>query len=99
MLMTVQTWSRRLAVTMLVTALTLGLSPKMAMACSQCFGSKVNNATTFGITMSMLALLGFLGVVWGGIGLFVWRVRKRSQMLEPDDWVVTEDGNIRPLDD
>lgn len=90
---------RRIAVVTVVSTVVFSLSPELVMACSQCFGTKVNNATTFGITMSMLALLGFLGLVWGGIGLFIWRVRNRSRMLEPDDSGVTEDGNIRPLDD
>lgn len=77
----------------------LGAVPDVGVACSQCFGTSVNNATTFGITMSMLGLLGFLGIVWGGIGLFVRRVQRRSELLERDNWVVTEDGDIETRDD
>lgn len=91
-------WNRRLICALLVVSLGMGGAPKMIMACSQCFGTNVNNATTFGITMSMLGLLGFLGIVWGGIGLFIWRVQRRSKILEPDDLVVTENGELVPRD-
>lgn len=89
----------KLSVTLLVLALVAIVIPIDATACSQCFGTSVENATTAGITMSMLGLLGFLGVVWGGIGLFVWRVRRRSKMLEHENWAVTENGEIEALDD
>lgn len=97
--MTLSTWTQRLAVATLFLALAVGVFPEIATACSQCFGTSVNNATTFGISMSMLGLLGFLGVVWGGIGLFIRRVRQRSKMLERENWVVTKDGEIKALDD
>lgn len=97
--MSVPTWTQRLAGTLFLLALVAGAVPEGATACSQCFGTSVNNATTFGISMSMLGLLGFLGIVWGGIGLFVWRVRRRSKLLELENWVVTEDGDIKALDD
>lgn len=90
---------RRLGVTVVLVLLTLGMIPDAAAACSRCFGTSVNNATTFGISMAMLGLLGMLGVVWGGIGLFVWNVRKRSEMLEPGDWVVTREGDIEERDE
>lgn len=77
----------------------LALIPEGASACSQCFGTSVNNATTFGIAMSMLGLLGFLGIVFGGIGMFVMRVRSRSNRLDPDNWGVTENGELEVLDD
>lgn len=92
-------WTQRLAGTTLLLVLGLAVVPEIGAACSQCFGTSVNNATTFGISMSMLGLLGFLGVVWGGIGLFIWRVRRRTKMLELEDWTVTEDGEIEALDD
>ncbi len=92
-------WTRRVAGTLVLLVLGMGAVPEGAAACSQCFGTSVNNATTFGITMSMLGLLGFLGVVWGGIGLFVRRVRRRSKLLERENWVVTEDGELEARDD
>lgn len=92
-------WTSRLVFPVGLLTLILGAVPNVAIACGHCFGTSVNNATTFGITMAMLGLLGFLGVVWGGIGMFVWNVRKRSEMLEPDDWMVTEDGEIRSRED
>jgi len=97
--MTAQRWPHTLSVILLVFVLAAILGPNDAAGCSQCFGTSVENATTAGITMSMLGLLGFLGVVWSGIGLFVWRVRRRSKMLEHENWVVTEDGDIEALDD
>lgn len=89
----------RLASALFLLVLGLGCFPETAASCSQCFGTSVDNATTFGITMSMLGLLGFLGIVWGGIGLFVRRVSRRSKLLERENWVVTEDGEIEALDD
>lgn len=97
--MTLSTRTQRFAIATLFLALAFGGFPEIATACSQCFGTSVNNATTFGISMSMLGLLGFLGVVWGGIALFVRRVHRRSKMLEHENWVVTEDGEIKALDD
>lgn len=97
--MTAQRWLQTVSVTLLILVLVTILVPNDAAGCGQCFGTSVENATTAGITMSMLGLLGFLGIVWGGIGLFVWRVRRRSKMLELEDWVVTEDGEIEALDD
>jgi hypothetical protein len=47
----------------------------------------------------MLLLVAMTGVVWGGIGAFFYNVRKRTQLLEPGETVVTEYGEIRsPLD-
>lgn len=92
-------WMRQVGVAALGLMLAVGIFPDVGLACSQCFGTSVNNATTFGISMSMLGLLGFLGIVFGGIGLFVRRVQRRSKMLELEDWVVTEDGEIEALDD
>lgn len=97
--MNLTTWSRRLTTAALLLVLARAAVPAVSAACSQCFGTSVNNATTFGISMSMLGLLGFLGVVWGGIGMFIWRVRRRSKMLELDHWAVTEDGEIEALDE
>lgn len=99
MIMMIQSWTRRLIAWIAVLALGTSLFPTVVSACSQCFGTQVSNNTTFGITMSMLGLLGFLGIVWGGVGLFVWRVRRRSKMLEPENLVVTQDGEIQPQDD
>lgn len=92
-------WSRRIILFGALAILGLALFSQEASACSQCFGTSVNNATTFGITMSMLGLLGFLGIVFGGIGMFVVRVRSRSRRLDPDNWGVTEDGELEVLDD
>lgn len=72
----------------------LALLPRGVYACSVCFGLGVDNATTRGISMAMLGLLVVLGVVWGGIGAFFINMRRRTNMLEPGDWVVTEQGDI-----
>lgn len=93
------TWTRRLLGCLSLLTLGMGVLPAATRACSQCFGTGVENATTLGITMSMLGLLGFLGIVWGGVGLFIWRVQRRSKMLELEDWVVTENGEIKALDE
>jgi hypothetical protein len=49
--------------------------------------------------MAMLALIGMTSIVWGGIGAFVLNVRRRTQMLEPGDLIVTESGDIQSKDD
>ena len=82
----------------LLSAGLLILLPRGAYACSVCFGLGVDNATTRGISMAMLGLLAVLGVVWGGIGAFFMRMHRRTQMLEPGDWVVTEQGEIEAPD-
>lgn len=73
--------------------------PQPVYACSVCFGLGVENETTRGISMAMVGLLAVLGIVWGGIGAFIINVRRRTKMLEPEDWVVTEEGEIEPRDD
>lgn len=90
------TWHRWFA---LLSAGLLLLVPRTAVACSVCFGLGVDNATTRGISLAMLGLLAVLGVVWGGIGAFFMKMRRRSQRLEPGDWVVTEQGHIEATDD
>lgn len=80
-------------------AATLVLSPELLLACSHCFGLGVENATTRGISFAMFGLLLMLGVVWGGIGAFAVRVRRRSRLLEPEDWTVGDDGEIQPRSD
>lgn len=73
--------------------------PRPILACSRCFGMGVDNATTQGITFAMFGLLLMLGVVWGGIGAFAARVRRRQKLLEPADWTVNDDGEIESSDD
>lgn len=73
--------------------------PQGAYACSRCFGIGVDNATTQGISMAMLGLLVMLGIVWGGIGMFFVNMRRRAKMLEPGDWVITEQGQIEAQDE
>jgi len=77
----------------------LFMAPQGAYACSVCFGLGVDNATTRGISMAMLGLLVVLGVVWGGIGAFFINMRRRANMLEPGEWIVTEQGHIESQDD
>ena len=74
-------------------------SPMVAAACDSCWGASVDTPTTRGITMAMLALIGMTSLVWGGIGAFVLNVRRRTQMLEPGDLIVTESGDIQSKDD
>lgn len=77
----------------------LFMLPRGVYACSVCFGLGVDNATTRGISMAMLGLLAVLGVVWGGVGAFFINMRRRAKMLEPGEWVVTEEGDIESQDE
>ena len=70
--------------------------PDVAFACEQCFGAG-NAETAQALTLSMLALLCTVGLVWGGIGMFVINVRKRTKQLEPGDLVVNEYGDLLPM--
>lgn len=71
----------------------LFLMPQAAYACEKCFGGA--GAGTEGLSLAMLSLLVMVGVIWGGMGMFVYNMRKRAKMLEPGDWVVTEYGEIK----
>lgn len=72
-----------------------GMSPSVVAACDSCWGASVDTPTTQGITMAMLALIGMTSLVWGGIGAFFLNARRRTQMLEPGDFMVTENGEIQ----
>lgn len=56
------------------------LLPKLARACQSCFGANVNTATTQGIEIAMLALLGITGLVSTGIMLFFLNMKRRSKI-------------------
>lgn len=56
------------------------LMPQFAGACQSCFGANVNTATTQGIEVAMLALLGITGFVSAGIVMFFLNMRKRSKI-------------------
>lgn len=71
------------------------LMPDAAWACDSCWGAKVDNPTTRGVSMAMMALIGMTTAVWGGIGAFFWHVRRRTRLLEPGNTVVTESGDLR----
>ncbi|MFQ5568832.1 MAG: hypothetical protein ACE5G0_04105 [Rhodothermales bacterium] len=70
--------------------------PDVAYACEKCFGAVADSDTVRGISLAMLSLLGMVGLVWIGIGMFFINMRKRSKMLEPGDLIVTTRGEIRP---
>ena len=73
--------------------------PLAARACSRCFGMGVDGAVTQGISMAMFGLLVMLGIVWGGIGMFFYNVKKRSALREPSQWNVNEQGEIEMSDE
>lgn len=79
---------------MILVPLVFLLLPSAADACTRCFGLGVDNATTKGISMAMLGLLVMLGIVWCGIGTFFYKMKKRSDLREAGDWMVTEQGDI-----
>ena len=73
------------------------LLPRLAHACSRCFGAGVvDNPTTQGIGLAMLSLLVMTGLVWGGIGVFFINMRRRAKMLEPGTFTVNEGGELVP---
>ncbi len=77
----------------------LMLVPLAADACTRCFGMGVDSAVTQGISMAMGGLLVMLGIVWGGIGMFVYRIHRRSVLREPGDWNVNERGEIETTEE
>ncbi|HYO11959.1 MAG TPA: hypothetical protein VE685_02045 [Thermoanaerobaculia bacterium] len=70
-----------------VTALWLAL-PQAAAACATCYGDP-NDAMTKGMNNGILVLLGFVGLVWAGVGRLIWDFRKRSKKL-------AEKASVRP---
>jgi hypothetical protein len=74
------------------------LCPSAVEACTRCFGMGVDGAVTRGISMAMFGLLVMLGVVWGGIGMFFYNMKKRISRREPGDWNVNEQGYIERSD-
>lgn len=75
------------------------LFPSGIYACTRCFGMGVESAVTHGISMAMLGLLVMLGIVWGGIGMFFYRVKQRSEQRQPGEWKVNERGEIETFDE
>lgn len=72
------------------------LLPRVAQACSRCFGTGVDDPVTQGIGLAMLSLLVMTGVVWGGIGMFFINMRRRAKRLEPGTFTVNERGELVP---
>lgn len=60
------------------------LTPRLMWACQSCFGANVNTATTQGIEVAMLALLGITGFVSTGIVMFFLSMKKRRKHYAQD---------------
>lgn len=56
------------------------IATKAVFACSVCFGAK-DSILTSGLTAGILTLLTVLLFVFGGIGLFLFQVKKRLNAL------------------
>lgn len=54
--------------------------PQAAAACATCYGDP-NDAMSKGMNNGILVLLGFVGLMWFGVGRLIWDFRKRSKKL------------------
>jgi uncharacterized iron-regulated membrane protein len=55
--------------------------PEAASACATCYGA-ADSAATKGMNNAILVLVGFVGILWIGVGRMIWDFRKRSKKLE-----------------
>ena len=72
------------------TLLALGASalwlalPRAAEACSTCYGDP-ESPMTQGVNNGILVLIGFVGLMYVGVGRLIWDFRKRSKKLAEKD--------------
>lgn len=72
---------KRTARTLALVAMAAWLAlPQAASACATCYGDP-NDAMTKGMNNGILVLLGFVGLMWVGVGRLIWDFRKRSKKL------------------
>ena len=55
--------------------------PEAALACATCYGA-ADSPMTKGMNNAILVLVGFVGLLWIGVGRMIWDFRKRSKKLE-----------------
>lgn len=55
--------------------------PEAASACATCYGA-ADSPQTQGMNNAILVLVGFVGLLWIGVGRIIWDFRKRSKKLE-----------------
>lgn len=55
--------------------------PEAASACATCYGA-ADSPMTQGMNNAILVLVGFVGLLWVGVGRMIWDFRKRSKKLE-----------------
>ena len=55
--------------------------PQAASACATCYGA-ADSPQTKGMNNAILVLVGFVGLLWVGVGRVIWDFRKRSKKLE-----------------
>lgn len=70
----------RVALIALAGALVLA-APRVATACSVCFGDP-DSPVMSGVRLAIVTLIGFLGLVYLGIGKVLWDIRKRTRRLQ-----------------
>jgi hypothetical protein len=56
------------------------LLPRGLWACAVCYGAP-DSPITQGVNNGILVLLGFVGLVYIGVGKLFWDIRKRSKRL------------------
>lgn len=62
--------------------------PRAAAACATCYGDPTDPMSK-GMNNGILVLLGFVGLMWVGVGRLIWDFRKRSKKI-------AEKGMVRP---
>jgi hypothetical protein len=59
--------------------ISLVLIPEVSYACATCFGNP-NAVATQGMNKAIIAMLGITGGVLGGVGSFIYVLRRRAKL-------------------
>ncbi|HXO22271.1 MAG TPA: hypothetical protein VOA87_20320 [Thermoanaerobaculia bacterium] len=71
----------RVLAVLLGTAAGLGL-PRLAAACATCYGA-ADSPMVDGMNKGILTLLGFVALIYLGVGKVIWDFRQRAKRLDP----------------
>lgn len=68
-----------------VLAIGVGLAlPRLAAACATCYGA-ADSPMVDGQNKAILVLLGFVGLLYVGVGKVIWDFRQRAKRLPPPE--------------
>jgi hypothetical protein len=75
---------RRLSVLSAISVISGDLAlPRLAAACATCYGAQASGPMIDGQNRAIFVLLGFVGLVYVGVGKLIWDFRQRAKRLPP----------------